>query len=447
MLYPIDRRHFLKHVAGMSALALPGMKFMRTMAQEAQNLKKNGKSLIILWMSGGPSTIDLWDLKPGAPTGGQFKPRETAVSGIQISEHLPTVARQMKHLSIIRSLTTTEGDHDRGTRLVSTGRAPNPVVQYPTLGSVVSRILTPKDLDLPAFISVGNGGSGARIGPGFLGMTYAPFTIGNDRVGQLPENVAPPEELAGPQVPGEQRDQYRDLRQLRRKRLFEITENSLKTNVAADATQAHSDIYAKAFSLSVSQRREVFRFTRQETDALSRYGNNAFGRGCLLAKKLVEAGAVVVEVELGGWDNHNNIFPTLHTTNLTGRADILDRGFGALVEDLAASGKIKDTVILWAGEFGRTPRINANAGRDHWPRCWSVVVGGGNIKGGQVYGSTDATGESVKDDPVTINDVFATIYRGLGIDPTPEQNASIRDNLGRPFAIAGEKAKAIEALL
>src|SRR5262245_42289366 len=138
-----SRRHFLRHVAGMSAMALPGMHFMKAIAAEAANLKKNNKSLIVLWMSGGPATIDLWDLKPGQPTGGQFKPVSTAASGMQISEHLPTVAKQMNNLAIVRSLVTSEGDHMRGTQLVSTGRAPNPVVQFPALGSVVSKILTP----------------------------------------------------------------------------------------------------------------------------------------------------------------------------------------------------------------------------------------------------------------------------------------------------------------
>jgi uncharacterized protein (DUF1501 family) len=297
---------------------------------------------------------------------------------------------------------------------------------------VAAKILTPKDLDLPSFISVGGGG-GARVGSGFLGMAYAPFTVQN--AGNLPENIAPPAGVA-------------DDRAVRRKMLFDGVEGSLKTNVANDATKAHGDIYTKAFSLSVSKRRDVFKFdTKEENEARTRYGNSGFGRGCLLAKKLVDAGAVAVEVDLGGWDLHQNTHAQLHTTAGTGRADTLDKGMGSLIEDLAASGRLKDTVIMWAGEFGRTPRINANAGRDHFPRAWSVVIGGGAIKGGQVYGSTDSTGESVKDNKVEIGDVFATVYRGLGIDPTPETNASIRDNLGRPFAIAGDKSKEIKGLL
>jgi hypothetical protein len=425
------RRHFLKHVAGMSALTLTGSHFMSALAKDAPVLKKNGKSLIILWMSGGPSTIDLWDLKPGAPTGGQFKPIGTAASGVQISEHLPSVAKQMKNLAIIRSLTTTEGDHNRGTYLMNTGRSPNPIVQFPSIGSMAARILSPKDLDLPAFISVGGGG-GARTGAGFLGMTYAPFTVQNP--GMLPENIAGPQGVT-------------DARQVRRKQLFNSIESELKTNTQADAVKAHNDIYTKAFSLAVSDRRNVFQFDQKDNALLTKYGNNNFGKGCLLARKLVEAGAVAVEVDLGGWDNHQNIFNALHTTQGTGRADTLDKGMAALVEDLGDRKMLKDTVIVWMGEFGRTPRINQNTGRDHFPRVWSVVVGGGSIKGGQAYGSTDATGEAAKDNPVTTLNLFATIYKALGIDPTPETNASIRDNLGRPYYMAGDKPKWIKELV
>ena len=435
MFGELNRRHFLSHLAGLSALALPGMNFMKAMAKDAPALKKNGKSLIVLWMGGGPATIDLWDLKPGAPTGGEFKQIPTAASGVQICQHLPTVAKQFKNLSVIRSLTTREGDHQRGTFLMNTGRSPSPVVNYPSIGSVASKILTPKDLDLPAFITVG-GGAGARVGSGFLGMTYAPFTVQNP--GTLPENVAAPMGVG-------------DDRLLRRKRLLQGDdkgakpgfESELQTNVKGDATQAHKDIYSKAFSLTTSSRRDVFKFDAKETAAITKYGNNNFGKGCLLAKKLVEAGAVCVEVELGGWDNHAGIFPILANQRLP----VLDKAMGSLVEDLAASGKLKDTVIVWMGEFGRTPRINANAGRDHFPRVWSVVVGGGAIKGGVAYGSTDSTGEAPKDNPVTVEDLFATIYKGMGIDPTPETNASIRDNLGRPFSIAGDKGKPIAGLV
>jgi uncharacterized protein (DUF1501 family) len=243
--------------------------------------------------------------------------------------------------------------------------------------------------------------------------------------GAPPENVQPPQDVGS--------------RMERRKVLFDTLESSLKTNVPTDAAQAHKDVYGKALQLVTSSRKEVFEFkSAKDTSDLARYGNNGFGRGCLLARKLVEAGVACVEVTLGGWDMHNGIFAALERQLPT-----LDNGMGSLVEDLTASGKIKDTVIVWMGEFGRTPRINQNGGRDHYPRAWSVVVGGGTLKGGVAHGSTDADGASPKDEPVKIGDLYATLYAGLGIDPA----AQIRDNLGRPTAVAGDKANPIKTIV
>jgi hypothetical protein len=419
--YPtFNRRHFLKHVAGLSAMALPGMQFVQSLRAAAPELKKRHKGLIILWMGGGPSTIDLWDLKPGSNNSGQFKPIKTSASGIEICEHLPTVAKQMKHLSVIRSLETTEGDHNRGTVLMNTGRSPNPITQYPHIGSVTAQQIAAKDLALPAFVSVG--GTASRIGPGFLGMTYAPFTVQNP--GQPPENMSV----------------SNDTNMLRRKEMFNVLENDFikAQGKAGEAAKAHHDLYDKAFNLVVGSASQAFKLDERSPD-VERYGRNNFGKGCLLAKKLLDSGSVCVEVDLGGWDNHQNIFPTLQRDRLP----TLDKGMGALVEDLVKEGKWQDTVVMCMGEFGRTPRINQNAGRDHWSRCWSVVLGGGALKGGIAYGSTDKDGLTVKDNPVKIGELFATIYKGMGIDP----NTQVRDNLGRPSAIAGENAKPIAALL
>jgi uncharacterized protein (DUF1501 family) len=318
---------------------------------------------------------------------------------------------------------------------MQTGRVPNPLSEFPHIGSVLSYqysldVEAMKNMDLPAFISVGGGLPGGAS-PGFLGMKFANFTI--NQPGQMPENVEPPQSVKEQMA--------------RRASLFEALEGTakgsnlgLKTNVPADAVQAHKDVYKKALDLVVSSRKEVFSLTSTKDKAdEARYGANGFGRGCLLARKLVEAGVACVQVSLGGWDNHAGIFNILANQRLP----VLDKAMGSLVEDLAASGKLKDTVIVWMGEFGRTPRINQNGGRDHWPRSWSVVVGGGNLKGGIAYGSTDADGTSVKDNPVKIGDLYATLYAGLGMDPATQ----IRDNLGRPIAIAGEKATAIKDLV
>jgi hypothetical protein len=410
-----NRRHFLRHLAGYSAMALPGMHFVQNLLAAEAKLKKENKSLIILWMSGGPPSIDIWDLKPGQPTGGEFKPMKTSVSGVEICEHMPKTAQQMKHLSIVRNLMTTEGDHNRGRVLMHTAHSPSPIINYPSLGSVASYNLTPKELALPGFISVGR----PADGPGFLGMNYAPFTVQNP--GQPPENIRPPGVLG---TEG-------DHRILRRKSLFEGVEKSFKDENRGDASKAHMEVYNKAFSLVASPLGQVFNLGSEKPSLQAEYGNNGFGRGCLLARKLVENGVTCVEVDMGGWDLHQGIFPTLKNQRLP----MLDNAMGALVKDLVDRGLWKNTVVVWMGEFGRTPRINQNAGRDHWARCWSVVVGGGSIKGGQVIGGTDDDGMSVKGDAASVGDLFATIYKGMGLDPALQ----IRDNLGRPLPIADGK--------
>jgi uncharacterized protein (DUF1501 family) len=434
----MNRRHFLKHVAGASALAVPSLNFVQGLRAAEADLKKQGKSLIIMWMGGGPSHLDTWDPKPGQPTGGEFKAISTAASGVQISELMDKTAKQFKHLSIVRSLVTNEGSHERGTVLMNTGRQPSPVVQYPALGAVASSQLTAKDLALPGFIGVG--GTAQNIGPGFLGMQYAPFTVQN--AGQPPANIRAPMSL------GSGADADERLR--RRQRLFYSVEDSFAEGsfphlkkpedreAAGSAAQAHAAVYKKGFDLTVSPLRTVFEVSKEAPKTIEAYGGmrNGFGMGCLLARRLVEKGVTCVEVDLGGWDNHANIFNALKgTAAAPGHGARLDIGMSALVEDLVQRQMWKNTVVLWMGEFGRTPRINQNGGRDHWGRVWSVVVGGGAINGGQVYGSTSKDGMDVGENPCSIGDLYATIYKGLGLDPATQ----VRDNLGRPLAIAEGK--------
>jgi uncharacterized protein (DUF1501 family) len=418
--YPaLNRRHFLRHVAGFSLMALPGLQFVQGLRAAAPTLKKENKSLIVLWMSGGPSHLDTFDLKPGQPTGGDFKPLKTSVSGVEICELLPTVARQMQHLSIVRSLVTNEGSHERGRVLMHTARMPTPATNFPSLGAVAAHQLTPKELALPGFISIGR----PADGPGFLGMSYAPFTVQNP--GQTPENIKAPAALGD------------DLRVRRRQQLFYALDDEFEKR--GDAAKAHKEIYGKAFSLVASKPGKVFELANEKASLREAYGNNPFGRGCLLARRLVEAGVTCAEVDLGGWDNHANIFPTLRNQLLP----VLDKGMGTLVRDLVERGLWKNTVLVWMGEFGRTPRINQNGGRDHWARCWSVVVGGGAIKGGQAHGSTSKDGTEVQDNPVTVGDLFATLYKGMGIDPALQ----VRDPIGRPHNISGEHGKPIANLV
>lgn len=439
----MNRRHFLTHVAGASALALPGIEFVRTLQANAQEMRRQNKSIIIMWMGGGPATIDIWDLKPGRPNGGEFKEINTAVSGIKISEHMPTVAAQMQHLAIIRSLTTTEGDHARGRSLMHTSYTPNPALAFPSIGAIaaheIPRLNGYRDISLPNYITVGGG---AADGPGFLGMAYAPFNVQN--AGTPPENIRPPQGM-GNAAEAEERIH-------RRQRLFYTLEDQFTDSRAphlskvsekerakfADASKAHQDIYKKGFDLVASKEGKVFELGSEPRSLVEAYGNTNFGRAALMARRLVQAGVSAVEIDLGGWDTHQQTFQA-HSTRLQ---PTLDKAMGTLVRDLVERGMWQNTVLVWMGEFGRTPKINQNSGRDHWARCWSVVVGGGAIKGGQVYGSTDQDGMTVANNPVKVGDVFASIYRAVGIDPTTQ----IRDAIGRPFAIAGGNGRPIEPL-
>jgi hypothetical protein len=435
----MDRRHFLKHAAAASAVTASGMSFIQGLRAAEGQLKKENKSVIILWLGGGYSHLDTFDLKPGTPNGGEFKEIDTTAPGVKISEILPSIASQFKHLVAVRSLVTNEGSHERGTTMVNTGRMPNPVVSYPALGALASSLLTPKELPLPGFIGIG--GTAQRIGSGFLGMMYSPFTVQN--AGQPPANIKAPGGLGGNEAETMER-----LR--RRQRLFYTLEDSFSESqfphltkpeereASGSAAQSHEAVYKKGFDLTVSPLRTVFEIQSEKPAVIESYGGrqNNFGMGCLLARKLVEKGVTAVQVDIGGWDNHGGIFNALRGNgNNMGNGGRLDKGMGALVKDLDERGLLKNTVVLLASEFGRTPRINQGGGRDHWGRCWTVVMGGGGIKGGQAYGATSGDGMDIKDKACSIGDVFATVFKGLGLDPATQ----VRDNLGRPLAIADGK--------
>ncbi len=427
-----NRRHFMQHAMGMGALGLPAFNFfsqLQAAAGPTVTKKRDHKSMIVIWMNGGAAVKDFWDLKPGHANN-HAKETKTAVPGIEISEHLPKIAKLMKNLSIIRSNTRTEGDHNRGTILTSTGRTPNPLSEWPSLGSMLSFLNKDSEIDIPSFVSVG-GANGAR-GPGFLGMKFAPFTVQNP--GTAPENIKPPADIE-------------TWRMERRASLFGRLEAGFQgsTKVDKDAAKAHQEVYEKAISLVVSKNKDVFGLDKDvdgkpiPKSLSDAYGNTTVGKGCLLARKLVEVGASCVVVSSGfGWDMHNNI-----NAGMARQQPAMDNAISALVEDLIQRGLYKDTVITLLTEFDRTPRINQNAGRDHWPRTNSVLIGGGNIKGGYVYGKTNDAGDAVQDNPVNMNDLFATYFAALGIKP----DTQVRDNLGRPGPISGEKAKAIAELV
>ncbi len=404
----MTRRHFMNHLAGSTAAVSAAMTLGNSITAHADEMRKNRKSAILLWMGGGPATIDIWDLKPGAPTGGPFRPISTS-GDMQICEHMPMVAQQMHNLSIVRSMSTREADHARGRYYMHTGYVPNPNIEHPSYGSVIAHEVMDQrpGLEIPPFVSVGGGSAG----PGFLGMAWAPFSVtSNGRIRNLEMNLE-------------------NSRLLQRMYALNTIETGFANRTRDLPAAEHAKVLKKTFDLMTSEQMEAFRVEKEPEEVKERYGTDNFGQGCLLARRLVEAGVPFVEVDLGGWDNHNGIHPLLKDNKLPQ----LDRAMSALVEDLEQRELLQDTVVIWMGEFGRTPRINANAGRDHFARAWSCVVGGGDLKGGVAVGETSSDGQAVETEPFSSEDLMTTVCKGLGI---PTEKTFTSKN-GRPMKIAG----------
>ena len=392
----MDRRSFL---AGFSSLPL-----VELLSANADELRKNNKSAILLWMGGGPSTMDIWDLKPEAPTGGPFRPISTT-GDVEICEHMPLMAKQMHHMAIVRSMSTREADHMRGRYYMHTGYVPNPSIEHPSYGAVLSHQLRRENLEIPQFVSVGGG----SVGAGFLGMNYAPFVVNSN--GQVRNLDVKP-----------------DQRFFQRAYALDVIENSFINQKRGSIASDHRDVLRQAFNLLTSEQMEAFKVVGEPDAVKDRYGDNNFGKSCLMARRLVEVGVPFIEVNLGGWDNHQNIFPTLRDNKLP----MLDKGMSALFEDLEQRGLLEDTAIIWMGEFSRTPRINQNAGRDHWARSWSVVVGGAGMNGGIAIGETNSDGTRVETEPYSSQDVMASVCKALGIS----LGTTFTSKSGRPMKIA-----------
>ena len=403
----MSRRHFMSHMAGASSMVIPSLAMGQTLQDNAEDLKRRRKSAILLWMGGGPSTMDIWDLKPGAPTGGPFKPIATS-GNAQISEHMPLMAKQMHNMAIVRSMSTREADHGRGRYYMHTGYVPNPNIEHPSYGAVLSNQLIDQrpELEIPPFVAVGGG----SVGPGFLGMSWAPFTVSSTgQVRNLQMGLG-------------------DARLYQRMEALDLIEKGFINQRRGSAATDHQKILKKTLNLMTSEQMESFKVASEPDDVKERYGNTNFGRGCLMARRLVEVGVPFIEVGLGGWDNHSNIHATLRDQKLPE----LDQAMSALIEDLEQRGLLEDTAIVWMGEFSRTPRINGNAGRDHWARSWSVAVGGAGMNGGIAVGETNSDGTRVETDPYTSQDVMASVCKALGIS----LQTTFTSNNGRPMKIA-----------
>ena len=402
----MTRRHFMQHMAGSAGMVLPALSIGHTLTANAQTLKSGNKSAILLWMGGGPPTIDMFDLKSGAATGGPFAPINTT-GDMQICEHLPLLAEQMKHLAVVRSMSTREADHMRGRYYMHTGYVPNPNITHPSYGAVVAHELINQvpQLEIPPFVTIG----GPSEGPGFLGMAFAPFQVDSSgRVRNLDMGVE-------------------EARLADRMKMLAVLERRFIREGRGSAAEDHAKVLDKTLALMTSEQMSAFRVQQESEEVRERYGESGFGRACLMARRLVESGVPFVEVDFGGWDLHQNTHTTLET-----KLPTLDKAMSALVADLVARGLWQDTVVLCMGEFGRTPRINGNAGRDHWARSWSAVVGGGSIQGGQAIGETNEDGTRVITEPYTSEDLMASVCKAMGISLQTTFTASN----GRPMKIA-----------
>jgi hypothetical protein len=372
----------------------------------AQNTGK-AKACILLWMAGGPSQLDTFDPKPGTAEAGEFKAISTVVPGIQISEHLPLLAKQMKQLAIIRSMSSREGNHDRARYFVHTGYAPAGVTQHPPFGAIVAKELLDRSQTLPAYVSI----HGPAMGAGLLGVNFAPFVVRD--AGKPPENLARNGSVS--------RERFED-----RIQLLEFLNENFSGAHHQQEIAGKDLIYQKALNLMNSDALNIFDLNKEADHVRAAYGRTKIGAGCLLARRLVQNGVKFVEVEMSGWDTHVDNFKTTR-----GLLNELDPAFSSLIRDLKDSGLLDSTLVIWMGEFGRTPRINSNAGRDHWPQNWCAVVAGGGIRGGQVIGSTDSKGYGIQDGAVMVPDLYATLCSCLGVDATKYNSSP----LGRPIRI------------
>jgi hypothetical protein len=448
MAAELSRRDWLKlSSAGVVGFSMSG--WLETLAADAADHPQRRRSCILLWMNGGPSQTDTFDMKPGHPNGGQFREIATSVPGIRISEHLPKLARNMQDMVIVRSMTSREGDHGRATFYLRTGYLPQGPVQYPTLGSLVSKELGTDEAALPNFVSISPYRlfNQAAYGPGFLGPRFAPLLVGDsgNRFGQQPNNpnnyqneLRVPDLEPASGVPRDQTDA--------RINLLQDMERDFVARHPGLSPASHRTAYDRAVRLMRTAAASAFNLDDEPGRLRDAYGRNTFGQGCLLARRLVERGVPFIEISLGGfggpvpnWDTHANNFQAVRSL-----CQVLDPGWATLMEDLRDRGLLESTLIVWMGEFGRTPRINQQGGRDHYPNAWTTVLAGGGIRGGRVVGATSRDGTQVEAErPINVPDFLSTACRALGIDPT-RQNMS---NVSRPIRIVDVAARPIREIL
>ena len=420
---PPSRRELLRlAAAGVGTVSLSG--WVGPLAARALGEGRKGRAGVVLWMDGGPSHLDTFDPKPDAraEVRGEFRAVPTAVPGIQVSERFPALAGLMKDVALVRGMSTEEPDHGRGRLYMHTGYRPGVGgVEYPVLGAVASAELGDPDAALPNFVVTGTPLNKYEFvtTPGYLGPRHQPLALPDPAKGlaDLKPLAADFDDRVG---------------------VLEEQERGFAREHPARATEAHRTMVARTARLIRSDKAKAFDLDREPPAVRAAYGDTAFGRGCLLARRLVEAGVSFVEVYLQNWDSHER--PVAEAAK--GLMDQADRGMAALVRDLKDRGLLDTTLVVWMGEFGRTPTVNRNGGRDHYSRAWTTVLVGGGVKGGRVVGRTDATGASVADRPVSARDFMATVCRALGIDYARTVNTPG----GRPVKVAEKGAAPVAEL-
>lgn len=424
------RRQFIQALG----TSLAGVGMSGWLPALADSVATPRRHVVLLWMNGGPASIDMFDLKVGHKNGGPFKDIATSASSLRISEHLPRLAKFGDRLAVLRGLSTREGDHGRGTFVMRVGRMPDPLVRFPTLGSLVAERLSRDDSALPPFVSVNPflGFEPAAYESGFLGPRFAPLAI-------KPKDAPQGSPFAELGVDNLQPTRpVPSARATARLDLLKDLQTSLVSVRPRGAVVTHDTVLQRAIQLMNSAAGKVFDLSEEPAMVREKYGAGNFGQGCLLARRLIEKGVPFVEVSLGEggeWDTHSDNF-----TRVQQLSQQLDAGWSALMSDLHDRGLLDTTTLVWMGEFGRTPVINGNTGRDHYPNAWSAVIGGGGIQGGQAYGKTSADGMTVEDGKIDVGDLIATVCVAAGIDPH-FQNVS---DIGRPFKIAeGNAVKAV----
>ncbi len=419
--HEISRRGAMKvGMGGLLSVMFAQWLDPRTAAAMAQANAPGGKakSCILLWMNGGPSHLDTFDPKPGTRNGGPFKSIKTRVPGIEICEHLPGLADVADKMCILRGMVSKEGNHQRAQYLMHTGYAPNPTITHPSLGSWVNEELGLQTSDIPNFVSI----SGPSIGAGFLGVQNGPFVVQNPA--QPPVNIN-----YAPNINEERFD--------RRQSALANLESQFALETGDLKVKGRQAVYAKAVRMMKSPKLKAFDISDEPEAVKAAYGTGSFGQGCLMARRLVESGVKFVEVVLDGWDTHQDNFN--RTSKLMGQ---VDPGFSMLIKDLAERNLLDSTLIIWMGEFGRTPVINGNEGRDHFPSAWNAVMAGGGVRKGIVHGQTDSDGMKVVENPIAVPNFFATVSSLLGMNP----EKSFMTPVGRPIAIT-ELGKPIRDLM